>query len=85
MTIGVEWGTAVAVTVRLVKGTPLTIGSPVSLLLGVLLFGASRNVVAHMNPLQKRDVDRISLNAEDGFAQIKGREPSSVPKVASRA
>jgi Swt1-like HEPN len=41
---------------------------------------ASRNVVAHMNPLQKRDVDRINLNAEDWFAQIKGREPTTVPK-----
>ena len=26
---------------------------------------ASRNVVAHMNPLQKRDIDRIRLNFED--------------------
>jgi Swt1-like HEPN len=40
----------------------------------------SRNVVAHMNPLQKRDIDRINLNAEDWFAQIKGHEPASVPE-----
>lgn len=32
---------------------------------------ASRNVVAHMNPLQKRDVDRIRLNFQDWVAQIK--------------
>ena len=40
---------------------------------------ASRNVVAHMNPLQKRDVDRIRLNFEDWLAQIKGHAPPSVP------
>ena len=40
----------------------------------------SRNVVAHMNPLQKRDIDRINLNAEDWFDQIKGHAPPSVPK-----
>jgi hypothetical protein len=37
---------------------------------------ASRNVVAHMNPLQKRDIDRIRLNFEDWLGQIKGHEPS---------
>jgi len=40
---------------------------------------ASRNVVAHMNPLQKRDIDRIRLNFEDWLEQIKGREPPSIP------
>ena len=40
----------------------------------------SRNVVAHMNPLQKRDITRINVNAEDWFDQIKGHEPASVPK-----
>lgn len=40
---------------------------------------ASRNVVAHMNPLQKKDVDRIRLNFEDWLDQIKGHEPPSVP------
>ena len=40
---------------------------------------ASRNVVAHMNPLQRKDVDRIRLNFEDWLAQIKGHEPPSVP------
>jgi len=36
---------------------------------------ASRNVVAHMNPLQKKDIDRIRMNFEDWLAQIKGHEP----------
>lgn len=36
----------------------------------------SRNVVAHMNPLHKRDIDRIRLNFEDWLAQIKGHEPA---------
>jgi hypothetical protein len=40
---------------------------------------ASRNVVAHMNPLQKRDIDRIRISLEDWIAQIKGREPPMVP------
>jgi hypothetical protein len=38
---------------------------------------ASRNVVAHMNPLKKRDLDRIQLNFEDWLAQIKDRSPST--------
>jgi hypothetical protein len=38
---------------------------------------ASRNVVAHMNPLKKRDLDRIRLNFEDWLAQIKDRVPST--------
>lgn len=40
---------------------------------------ASRNVVAHMNPLQKRDIDRIRMNFEDWLAQIKGHAPPSIP------
>jgi hypothetical protein len=40
---------------------------------------ASRNVVAHMNPLQKRDIDRIRGNFEDWLEQIKGHEPPLVP------
>ncbi|MEX1046854.1 MAG: Swt1 family HEPN domain-containing protein [Actinomycetota bacterium] len=40
---------------------------------------ASRNVVAHMNPLQKRDVDRLKLNFQDWLAQIKGNEPLLKP------
>lgn len=32
---------------------------------------ASRNVVAHMNPLQKRDIERIRLNFQDWLAQIR--------------
>jgi hypothetical protein len=40
----------------------------------------SRNVVSHMNPLQKRDIDRIKLNFEDWLEQVKGHEPASVPK-----
>jgi hypothetical protein len=39
----------------------------------------SRNVVAHMNPLQKRDIDRIRINFEDWLEQIKGHEPPIVP------
>ena len=30
----------------------------------------SRNVVAHMNPLQKRDIERIRINFEDWLDQI---------------
>lgn len=37
---------------------------------------ASRNVVAHMNPLQKRDIDRIRINLEDWLDQIKNTRPS---------
>jgi len=37
---------------------------------------ASRNVVAHMNPLQKRDIDRIRINFEDWLDQIKNTLPS---------
>jgi hypothetical protein len=40
---------------------------------------ASRNVVAHMNPLEKRDIDRIRLNFEDWLAQIKGHAPPASP------
>jgi hypothetical protein len=40
---------------------------------------ASRNVVAHMNPVRKRDIDRIRLNFEDWLEQVKGRQPPSVP------
>jgi hypothetical protein len=39
---------------------------------------ASRNVVAHMNPLQKRDIDRIKFNFGDWLEQIKGHEPPSL-------
>lgn len=39
----------------------------------------SRNVVAHMNPLQKRDITRINLNFEDWLDQIKGHAPPRVP------
>jgi hypothetical protein len=38
----------------------------------------SRNVVAHMNPVKKRDIDRIRLNFEDWLDQIKGHEPPAV-------
>jgi hypothetical protein len=37
---------------------------------------ASRNVVAHMNALSKRDIDRIRLNFADWIDQIKGTQPS---------
>jgi hypothetical protein len=40
---------------------------------------ASRNVVAHMNPLKKRDIDRIRINFEDWLEQIKGNQPPSAP------
>jgi len=40
---------------------------------------ASRNVVAHMNPLARRDINRITLNFEDWLDQIKEHPPSSVP------
>jgi hypothetical protein len=40
---------------------------------------ASRNVVAHMNPVTKRDIDRIRLNFEDWLEQVKDRQPPSVP------
>jgi hypothetical protein len=40
---------------------------------------ASRNVVAHMNALQKRDIDRIKLNFEDWLDQIEGHEPPAIP------
>ncbi len=38
----------------------------------------SRNVVAHMNPLQKKDIDRVRMNFEDWLDQIKGHEPTPV-------
>jgi len=38
----------------------------------------SRNVVAHMNPLQKRDIDRIRISLEDWVAQIEDHEPLTV-------
>ena len=41
---------------------------------------ASRNVVAHMNPLQKRDIDRIRLNFEDWLDQIKDHLPDTGPR-----
>jgi Swt1-like HEPN len=37
---------------------------------------ASRNVVAHMNPLRKQDIDRIRINFEDWLEQVKGARPS---------
>jgi hypothetical protein len=40
---------------------------------------ASRNILAHMNPLQKRDIDRLRMDVEDWIAQIKDREPALVP------
>jgi hypothetical protein len=40
---------------------------------------ASRNVVAHMNPLAKRDIERIRINFEDWLDQIKGNRPSAAP------
>lgn len=39
----------------------------------------SRNVVAHMNPLARRDITRIEVNFEDWLDQTKGHEPPSVP------
>lgn len=39
----------------------------------------SRNVVAHMNPLRKKDIDRVRMNLEDWLEQIKGHAPPSVP------
>ena len=39
----------------------------------------SRNVVSHMNPLKRRDIDRIRINLEDWLEQIKGHAPPSVP------
>jgi HEPN superfamily Swt1-like protein len=36
---------------------------------------ASRHVVAHMNPVQKRDIDRIRMNLEDWLDQIKDHPP----------
>jgi len=39
----------------------------------------SRNAVAHMNPLEKRDITRINLNFEDWLDQIKGHAPPPVP------
>jgi hypothetical protein len=35
----------------------------------------SRNVVAHMNPLSKRDMDRIRMHFREWLDQIKGRGP----------
>jgi hypothetical protein len=32
-----------------------------------------------MNPVRKRDIDRIRLNFEDWLEQVKGRQPPSVP------
>jgi hypothetical protein len=37
---------------------------------------ASRNVVAHMNPLQPRDIERIRINFEDWLDQIKDTRPT---------
>lgn len=37
----------------------------------------SRNVVAHMNPLAARDIERIRINFEDWLAQIKDHPPPS--------
>ncbi len=39
---------------------------------------ASRNILAHMNPLQKRDVDRLRMDVEDWLAQIWNHAPPSV-------
>ena len=36
---------------------------------------ASRHVVAHMNPVAKRDLDRIRLNLEDWLDQTKDAQP----------
>ncbi len=36
---------------------------------------ASRNVVAHMNPIRKRDVSRIEGCFHDWIDQIRGHEP----------
>ena len=39
----------------------------------------SRNVIAHMNPVKKRDVDRVKLTFEDWLDQVRGHEPPPVP------
>jgi hypothetical protein len=36
---------------------------------------ASRNVVAHMNALRQRDIQRIKLNFEDWLEQIRDHAP----------
>lgn len=36
---------------------------------------ASRHVVAHMNPIRRRDIDRIRINLEDWLDQVKDRQP----------
>jgi hypothetical protein len=39
----------------------------------------SRNIVAHMNPLRKQDLNRLELNFTDWLAQIKGHMPPAIP------
>jgi hypothetical protein len=39
----------------------------------------SRNIVAHMNPLRKQDLDRLEINFKDWLAQIKDHTPPSIP------
>jgi hypothetical protein len=36
---------------------------------------ASRNVVAHMNALRQRDIQRIKINFEDWLDQIRDHAP----------
>jgi hypothetical protein len=39
----------------------------------------SRNIVAHMNPLRKQDLNRLELNFKDWLAQIKDHMPPAIP------
>jgi hypothetical protein len=39
----------------------------------------SRNIVAHMNPLRKQDLNRLWLNFKDWLAQIKDHMPPAIP------
>ena len=45
----------------------------------------SRNIIAHNNPLEERDVTRLKLNLEDWIMQIsRWREMQSVPQSEER-
>jgi hypothetical protein len=39
----------------------------------------SRNIVAHMNPLQPTDVTDLERSVRKWFKQIKGDEPPAIP------
>ncbi|MGZ6609348.1 MAG: Swt1 family HEPN domain-containing protein [Solirubrobacteraceae bacterium] len=39
----------------------------------------TRNIVAHMNPLRKRDISRLEVNFEDWLSQIEGHLPPLNP------